>query len=660
MSLDLKLNVDEINLSEVKPSPHSVYGFEGFRLDAEHLMLYRNGDEISLTPKQVDTLLVLVENGGEIVSKDVLMTRLWGNTAVEESNLVQNIHFLRKVLGETSDGRPMIETLRRRGYRFNAEVTSHKHRLAEVSDAIRLSELNEIPKPATPVRRVRSDRRAAPVKISRTRAIAAISGGVLFIAVVATVFFLGGSTTIDVTNKKIAILPLTPIDPANRNILYEMGIADSLIRRLNPAKGLNVRSLNSVRKYNEAEPDPLEAGRELKVDYVVESNYQLSDGQIKVTSQIMEVSTGKLEGTYTASADAGSIILAQEAITKDIGNRLLARFGSRAVEAPTARGTDNEEAYASYLMAMNLSEERGIQSVLKCLEYLEQAVALDPNYARAWASIALTHGDLIGHSDSDQQEHYQRGMEAIAKALAIDPNLPAAFTAQCNFKNRYEYNAVEAETACKHALELDSNSPVAHKIYANFLYSQGRFDEAVSEINKAMEIQPVSYRNQQIYGLTLFFARRYPEAEAQFKHLLDLNPKHNYINKQLVTILELQGKESEAFGFLIDSLVLDGKDARVIQRYKDIYSKGGWRGVTIERIKTGDVETVPGDFKTACLYARLGDKDKAFGFLEKAFRKHSFQIAVLKVQPQLDSLRDDPRYIDLVQRVENQIDSSRQ
>src|SRR4030095_10799255 len=119
MSLDLTLNVDENNLRQVKPSSCIIYEFEGFRLDTEHLMLYQGGREVSLTPKQVETLVALVERRGEIVSKDVLMSRLWGNTVVEESNLVQNIHYLRRVLGETSDGRQMIETLRRRGYRFN-------------------------------------------------------------------------------------------------------------------------------------------------------------------------------------------------------------------------------------------------------------------------------------------------------------------------------------------------------------------------------------------------------------------------------------------------------------------------------------------------------------------------------------------------------------
>jgi DNA-binding winged helix-turn-helix (wHTH) protein/Tfp pilus assembly protein PilF/TolB-like protein len=653
MSLDLESNFPQNNLKVVKPSGSIIYGFEDFRFDAAHLMLYRDGKEVQLTPKQADTLLALIEQRGEIVSKEALMIRLWGDAAVEESNLIQNIHILRKDLGNTRGGQAIIETFRRRGYRFNAAVTFHKHRLTEVSAGLRLAELEEIPEPAALITPDALGQIDTSTKISNRRAVSAVTGAVLFIVLAIVVFLAGRPTTIDTVNKKFAILPLTPIDPANRNILYELGIADSLIRRLNPAKGIIVRSIGSVRKYNEAEPDPLEAGRDLKVDYIMESNYQISDGQIKVTAQILNVATGKVEDTFTSSADSENLFTAQETITNDIGKRLVARFGSDAADNFAKRGTNSDEAYRAYLLAMNLSEERGIQNLQKCLAYLEQAVALDPDYANAWAAIAQVHGDMIGHTDTDQEHHYAVSMEAINKALAIDPNLSAAHSARCYFKNRYEYNAIAAESECKRALELEPNSALAHKTFANFLYSQGRFDEAIAEIRTAIELQPVSYRNQQIYGLALYFARRFPEAEAQFKHLLELNPNHAYINGQLVTILDAQGKESDAFDYVIKTLTAKNVDDRVIEHYKAVYAKMGWRGVTMERIKTSDVETIPGSFKTACLYTKLGDKDKAFELLEKAFKEHSFQITNLKVEPQLDPLRNDPRFNNLVSRVEN-------
>lgn len=328
------------------------------------------------------------------------------------------------------------------------------------------------------------------------------------------------------------------------------------------------------------------------------------------------------------------------------------RADSKVIEVQAMRGTNNEEAYRFYMLAMNLSEERGVPNVLKSLEYLDHAVALDPNFAVAWAAKAHTHRDMVGHGDPDTKGHYEKSMEAIGKALAIDQNISGAYSALCYNKNRYEYDFSGAETACKRAVELNPNSPVAHKTYANFLYTRGRFDEAIVEIKTAMDLQPVSYSNQQIYALTLYFARRYDEAEAQFKRLIELNPNHSFIHGRLIRVLEVQGREAEAFEYFLEMLTLQKTNIEKIERYKTAYRTAGWRGVQIERIKILEADGHQGYFQMACLYAKLGDKDKAFAHLEKAYQARSFEIAILSVEPQLDSLRSDPRFADLTRRVE--------
>lgn len=315
------------------------------------------------------------------------------------------------------------------------------------------------------------------------------------------------------------------------------------------------------------------------------------------------------------------------------------------------RGTNNDEAYRLYFQAMNLSEERGIQNVRKALEYLDRAVALDPNYALAWAGKAHLHRDIVGHSDTDQAEHYEKSMEAIRKALALDPNLSDAYSALCHNKTRYEYDFKGAETACKRALELEPDSAVAHKTYSNFLYTRGRFDESIVEIKKAMDLQPVSYRNLQIYGLALYFAQRYGEAEEQFKRLIELNPNHTYIYGRLIKVLEEQGKESEAFEYLIEMLTIQGENEKA-QRFTAVYRRGGWRAVVIEQIKETETGNDPRNFQLACMNAKVGNKQKALEYLEKAYQERSFQMPMLKIEPQLNSLRNEPRFIDLVRRVE--------
>jgi DNA-binding winged helix-turn-helix (wHTH) protein/tetratricopeptide (TPR) repeat protein len=319
---------------------------------------------------------------------------------------------------------------------------------------------------------------------------------------------------------------------------------------------------------------------------------------------------------------------------------------------PPDRGTNNEEAYQLYQQAENLSEGRLRKDMPVALDDLNQAVALDPNFARAWAAKALLHRYLAAYAGADQTEQYQKSMDAVGKALAIDPDNSVAQSSLCLNKFLYEYDFAGAESACKRALEVDPDSSVAHKAYANFLYSRGRSDEAIAESRRAIELQPLSREHRQTYALALYYARRYEEEEVQWKRLLELNPSHSYIYTRLFINLAQQGKEDKAFEYLIKKLRSEDKqDDETIERFRSAFAASGWRGVTTERIKHPELEGFTGPFDVACLYATIGDKEKAFEFLEKAYQEHNYRISVLEVEPQLDPLRDDPRFADLVRRV---------
>jgi len=174
-------------------------------------------------------------------------------------------------------------------------------------------------------------------------------------------------------------------------------------------------------------------------------------------------------------------------------------------------GTTNEEAERLYRQAENLSVRRNPENIPTAMEYLNQAVTLDPDFARAWAAKAHLHRYVAEYPGGDQAEQYKRSMHALGKALAIDPNLSEAHSALCLNKFRYEYDSAGAERACILALELDPESAVGHKAYATFLYSHGRFDEAIAEIKRALDLQPLALEHQQTYALALHYARRYGE-----------------------------------------------------------------------------------------------------------------------------------------------------
>jgi serine/threonine-protein kinase len=452
----------------------------------------------------------------------------------------------------------------------------------------------------------------------------------------------------------IAVLPVKPINTANRDDIYEIGIADSLILKLSSMKGFAVRPLSATRKYSAVEQDPLAAGREQQVDYVLASNYQLAGGRIKVTAQLLNVASGQIEGTYKIEKDAADVFAMQDAIAGEVGNRFSARFGSTS-SSPTAKpGTTNEEAYRLYLQGMYLYDKRVLADERKAVEVLEQAVNLDPNYALAWAGKAHAHRSIANlfHStrDTNIQDEYQKSIEAINRALALDENLGEAHSALCENKMYYEWDFHGAERECKRAIELDPNSSLAHQIYSRYLIGRGRFDEAIAEVKTAIDIEPASLFSQRNYGVALYYARRYPEAVTQLKRVIAMDPNFGTAYFWLWNSLKMQGNYSEAFECFMKFQVLQKTNDETVQLLKEAYEASGWQGVLREQIRNGEKSNL-GFEDLASLNAQVGNKDKAFEYLEKAYQRREWVVSYLQVAPDLDSLRGDPRFDDMLKRV---------
>jgi serine/threonine-protein kinase len=453
--------------------------------------------------------------------------------------------------------------------------------------------------------------------------------------------------------KSIAVLPLKPINTANRDELYEIGIADSLIHRLSSMKGIIVRPLSATRKYADIEQDPLAAGREQQVDYVVASNYQLADGKIRITAQLFNVASRQIEDTYKIETGAADVFAMQDAIAGEIGDKLQARFAATSGSSATKRGTNNEEAYRLYLQGIYLADNRSAADARKGLGLLEEAVRLDQNYAQAWARKAHAHRAVANFARSvNIHEEYQKSIESINKALALDANLADAHSALCENKMYYEWDFDGAERECKRAIELDPDSSLAHQIYARYLTGRGRQDEAIAEIKTAIDLEPTSRLNQQWYGNSLLYARRYPEAVAQFKRVIAMDENFALPYEFLSMTSALQGNQSEAFEWWLKLLALQKADEETVQSYKTAYQTSGWQGIMREKVRRFEAGNLV-YFHGAAFNAAVGNKDQAFEYLEKSYQRREFWMSMLKVDPRIDSLRDDPRFNELVERVES-------
>jgi DNA-binding winged helix-turn-helix (wHTH) protein/tetratricopeptide (TPR) repeat protein len=661
---------------------NQIFEFSDFRLVPGEGLLLRNEQPVRLSMKAFATLVLLVQRHGHLVEKSELLEEIWGETFVEEAAVSRCVWNIRNALGDTSKER-FIQTIPRRGYRFIFPVSI----VTDASGSFRSSDLASLGEEPL-VGAINSERSetngSAPLKISSavagTSQLTSVpllkpiqqpqtrgkgkSGWLIYAGALASLFIVTGLyfavSESDLFRKhpvtRIAVLPLAALDARTSNTGYDFGVTEALILKLAGNKKITVRQLNAVRHYANSDKDPVEAGREQRVDYVLSGNYQLADGKIRVTAQLIDVASGEVDGTFTSDDDAANSLAAQGTIANNIGNKLLTRFGSAATQFVSERGTSDAAAYQNYQQALTLLDQQRPGSIEKARQYLDRAVDLDPNYANAWAGKAYAHSLIWGQGRPFEpegiRERYEKSMEAARKALTIDPNLSDGYTSLCENKFAYEFNFDEAEKDCKRAIELDPTSPVAHRLYSMLLTSRGRSGEALREIERAMELEPVSLRNQRIFADTLYYERRFSEAIEVYKRLFDLNPDAPATHLYLIRSLERSGRVSEALNVLIDLLTLQKKDNATIERFKAVYSSIGWSGVLNERIKTELQEKSPQYSVIAELYGLLGDKDKAFEYLEKGSQKRGWMKMFLRVDPRFDSLRHDARFADIVRLVE--------
>jgi len=632
-----------------------IYEFGGFRLDVDERVVERlDGVPTTALPdKTFETLVALLRRRGSLVTKDELLQQVWPDTIVEENNLGKRVHVLRQFLGEAENGKGFIETVRGYGYRFVGVVKVVEVSGSGLPETLRSTEEETLPNlsgtagkngsggniPLPPSELVVDEASAATPRASK-RNLLILCAALLII----TTGFFGylGLVQRDPLSRSLAILPAAPINTAERNDLFDIGIADSLINNLASADELTVRPLSTVKEYAGSNIDPIEVGRQHRVDYVLAANYQISGGRIKVTSQLFDVAKGRIQETFQSQQDVSDVFAAQDAIAADFGNKLMTLFGVSRNHPVRGRGTANEEAYRAYVQGMYLLDTRNKVA----LEYLEKAVSLDPAYAQAWAGKALAHDQ---EAISRYDENYSKALEAIKIALARDPNQSDAYSALCRGRLYFEWDPASAEEACLRAIELNRTSTIARQKYAAFLGATGRGDEAISQIKIAEDLEPISYVNQVYFANTLYLNRRFEEAVVQYKALIDLKPDRIPPYNWFIRALEAQGNKKEAFDWFIKSLIIERKDEEFVQRFRAVYEQSGYDGVLVERIKTLERDN---PFRKAGLYARIGDKDNAFEMLEKCYQQRAWQVAVLlHVEPQLDSLRDDPRYHDLLRRV---------
>ena len=696
----------------MSPATHHFYDFGDFRLDLAERVLIRGGKHIPVTPKVYETLLVLIENAGRIIEKNELMQKIWCDRFVEESNLTFNIKMLRKALGDDAAHPRYVETVPRRGYRFihevkrieaAAEEDAETRRRGNAETKIRLS--TDSPSPNFPISRSprlpvstsrngvvvaladwrhETNRDGAAEQISPATApgesieqaaglesipakltgeskfapkyrlpLAAFALAALLVgAGVLGYYFSAGKSAGADGKKSIAVLPVKPINAANRDEIYEVGIADSLIYRLSSMQGFVVRPLSATRKYADIEQDALTAGREQRADYVLASNYQLAGGKIRLTTQLFNVASGQIEDTYKSEKEATNVFAMQDEIAVEVGNLLQKRFAIAPSETTIKRGTTNEEAYRLYLQGMYLVEKMGFANAKRSIELFDEALRLDPNYAQAWAGKARAHCYFshVGGNSPDAQ--YTQAKPALERAFALDPNLPEAHAVLGVIKIDYDWDFAAGEKQFLRAIEIAPTCEIAHRWYANRLAAQGRSEEAIARIKTAIDLNPNYVFNQILYGRALYFARRYDEAVIQLQRAGEMDSAHPGVYYNLWRSYYMKGDYPRAYESFIKFQQLIGTNDETLRSYETSYMKSGWQEVLLRHLEIRKANAVSDSdaYEIAALSAILGQREQSFRYLHDAVKNRSAAIPAMVSDPALDSLRDDSRFSELVKR----------
>lgn len=612
-----------------------IYAFEDFRIDTGKRLLLRNGVALPLTPKAFDTLFYLVENRGKVIGKDDLMAAVWPDTVVEENNLNQNISTLRRTLGESRGENRYIATVPGRGYRFVADVQSAS---AEVDEPVR-----EVRDAAKPDSGFRGKRWLIP---ALAVAVAAIAIAALAYRLVSRPSIHGDSAEV----RSLAVLPFQPLVAADKDEVLEMGMADTLITKLSNVSDVTVRPIAVIRRFTDPNQDPAAAGRQLQVDAVLDGSIQKDQGRVRVTVRLIRASDGRQIWSGRYDEQAGDIFAVQDSISERVASELAGRLTSEERALLHKRYTADPEAYELYLKGNYFWEKRTREGTQKAIDYFEQALTRDPQYALAHVGIANCYSTMPISSDVPSREAFPKAKEAAIRALEIDGSLAEAHVSLAYIHFFFDWDWDASRSEYQKAIQINPNDSAAHWGYSLLLSSLGQHDQAIAEIDKALQLEPLWPMTGALKGHVLFQARRYAEAVTYLNRTLELDNNFWIAQIELGKNYESEGQYDEALESFRKARDLSGGISETLSLMGYTYAVSGRRAEAEKALKglraMADRGYVP-PYHFALLYHGLGDSTETFRWLDKARDERDVHMVFLGVDPKWDDLRSDPRFIDV-------------
>jgi eukaryotic-like serine/threonine-protein kinase len=481
------------------------------------------------------------------------------------------------------------------------------------------------------------------------------AGLVILIAAVALFAYYWRADKSEVAIKSIAVLPFqNKSSDADTEYLSD-GLAESLIFRLSQLPNLKVSPTSSVIRYKGKDTDIAQVANELDVDAVMSGRVSQRGDDLMISVELVDARTKKIIWAEQYDRQMSDLLATQREIATTIAQKLELKLSGSEAKGITKRYTDSNDAYQLYLKGRYSFAKRTKDDTLRAIEYFRQAIKLDPKFALAYARISETYGSMPAYPYLSPKEAFPHAKAAAQQALEIDPSLPEAHTFLAYSLVIYDWNWVEAERSFKRAIELDPNNSAAHFRYGQiFLAPTGRLDEALAEIKRGLDLEPLDINMGGTLAWAYFVGGRNDEGFEQAKKTYDLDPVHPIGRWMLSQAYTNKGMYPEAISLTEQSLQTDPTNQFALRDAGIAYAKAGRRDKAEEMItrfrEIAKTQYVP-TCRIASIYATLGDRDKAFEELRKAFEVRDWELYRLTADPYWIPIREDPRFKDLVKRL---------
>jgi|SRR5580704_8042558 TolB-like protein/DNA-binding winged helix-turn-helix (wHTH) protein/tetratricopeptide (TPR) repeat protein len=642
--------------------------FGAFEVDLKANEVRKHGMRLRLPEQPFQVLAILLEKPGDVIAREEFRNRLWqSDTFVDFDHGLNNaVMRLREVLGDSSEKPHFVETIPRRGYRFIAHVDEsiYAPRHGDKEPTVDPLPAAAHPSPVPSIEKTDTQLPKTGDRLGRARTrkkvwiIVALAAA---IALTAIALYFRGIVRHSVSaglgqNKSLVVLPLENLSGDKDQEYFADGMTDDLIANLAKIRSLRVISRSTAMAYKGTRKPLSQIAAELNVDAVVEGTVLRVGNRVRITAELVQVSTDRHLWADTYESQIGDVLALQNRVSSAIVNEIRINLTPEEEKRLARNPAVAPDAYENYLKGRYYWNKRTDQNLTKAISYFEEATHQDPNYALAYAglsdSYAIISAEIFGTMPAAVAA--PKAKAAALRALDLETALPEAETSLATVKFNYDWDWNSAAAGFAESIRDNPSYATAYQRYSLYLMAMGRARESFDQINKARELDPLSISINFSLGWRLYMARQYDRAIQQLRNTLEMDPAYELPHLVLGLSYAQKGDFATAIPELQKAAELSHGTPLMLSALGYVFARSG-KKAEAEELLSGLVSQSKTKYVSpyyfAVVYVGLGENERAMDWLEKAYADRSNGLVFMKVEPELDPLRSNPRFLALQQKL---------